>query len=55
MGKNTFFNSPQKADPQIFGLIPKSQIRKFLKSVSPQVAYPQNFMTNPQIANPQMS
>ncbi len=29
----------------------KSQIRKLLRSISPQIAIPQIFMTNPEIAN----
>ncbi len=33
--------SPQIAYLQILKLIPQSQIRKFLKSASPQLAYPQ--------------
>jgi hypothetical protein len=35
------FVCQQIADPQILGLIPQSQIRKFLKFASPQIANPQ--------------
>jgi hypothetical protein len=38
-----------------FGFIPQAQIRKFLGYASPQIANPQYFMINPQIANLQIS
>jgi hypothetical protein len=47
--------SPQIANPQIPGLIPLSQIRKFLRYASPQIANPQIFFINPKIATPQIS
>jgi hypothetical protein len=46
-----FLKSPQIANPQILGLISLSQILKFLKYASPQIANEQIFMINPQIAN----
>jgi hypothetical protein len=41
MGKQTFLKSQQMATPQIFGLIPPSQIRKFMRCASLQIANPQ--------------
>jgi hypothetical protein len=41
----------QIANPQTLGLIPLSQIRKSLGCASPQIANPQIFMINLQIAN----
>ncbi len=35
------FVTPQIANSQIFGLIPQSQIRKFMRCTSPQIAKPQ--------------
>jgi hypothetical protein len=55
VGKQTFFKSPQIANLQILGLIPLSQISKILMCVSPQIANPQIFMINPQVANLQIS
>jgi hypothetical protein len=49
----TFFLSPQIANPQILGLISLSQILKFLRYASPQIANEQIFVINPQIANQQ--
>ncbi len=49
MGKLTFVKSPQIANPKILGLIPLSQIRKFLWCASPEVVNPQIFMNYPQI------
>ncbi len=46
--KQTVNKSPQIANLHIFGLIPLSQIRKFLKFASPQI----RFFINPKIANP---
>ncbi len=40
VGTHNFF-SPQIATPKILGLIPQSQIRKFLRCVSLQIANPQ--------------
>jgi hypothetical protein len=54
MGKLTYVKSPQIANPQILGLIPLLQIRKFLRCTSPQIANPQIFMIKPQIANPKI-
>jgi len=48
-GRANFFVSPQLAYPQILGLIPQSQIRKFLRCASPQIAKPQ--ICNVQFAN----
>ncbi len=48
------FLSQQIANPQIFGFIPLSKIRKFLRCPSSQIANPQIFMINPQIENPQI-
>ncbi len=44
VGKQIFFVSPKTATSKIPGLIPQSQIRKFLRCVSLQ-------LTNPQICN----
>jgi hypothetical protein len=52
VGKQSFVKSPQIANWQIFGLIPLSQIRKFVTCASPQIANSQVFMINTQIANP---
>jgi hypothetical protein len=52
---NFFFKSPHIAYPQILGLIPMSQIRKFLSCANPQKANLQIFVINPQIANPHIS
>jgi hypothetical protein len=41
VGKQTFVESPQIANPQIFGLIPLLQIRKFFSCASQQIATPQ--------------
>jgi hypothetical protein len=49
MGAQTFFVSPQLANPQIRGLLPQSQIRKFLRCASPQIAKPK--ICNEQFAN----
>ncbi len=45
----------QMAKPQFLRLIPLSQIRKFLRCASPQIAIAKIFMIQPQIANPQIS
>jgi hypothetical protein len=45
VGKHTFKKS---ANPQILGLIPLLNIRKFLRFASPQSASPQIFVMNPQ-------
>ncbi len=42
--------SGQVRKPQILGLIPLSEIRKFFWCVSLQIANPQFFIINPQIA-----
>ncbi len=47
----TYFYNPQIANPQIFGLIPQSQISTFLRQPSPQIANPQIFMIYLKIAN----
>jgi hypothetical protein len=52
MGKLIFFVRPQIANPQIFGLIPQSQIRKFLRCSGPQIL--KFVMINPTIVNPQI-
>jgi hypothetical protein len=44
-----FYKSLQIANLQILGLILLSQIRKFLRCASLQIANPQIFMINPQI------
>ncbi len=51
----TFFinKSPQIANPQVLGLIPKSQIRKLLGCASQLSKNLQTYIVNPQIANPQ--
>jgi hypothetical protein len=49
-GNANFFVGPQIANPQILGLIPQSQIRKFLRCASPQIANPQICYVNPQIS-----
>jgi hypothetical protein len=41
----------QIANPKILGLIPMSQIGTIFWCASPQIANPQIFMINPQIAN----
>jgi hypothetical protein len=48
----TFFlnKSPQIANPQVLGLIPKSQIRKMLGCASQLSENPQTYMIKPQIA-----
>jgi hypothetical protein len=46
---------PQIANPQIHWLIMQSQIFKFLRCASLQIANPQIFTINPQIANLQIS
>ncbi len=51
VGKQTFVKSPQIAIPHINGLIPLTQIRKFLRCDNPKIANLQIFMINPQIAN----
>ncbi len=53
VGTQIIFVSPQNANPQILGLIPQSQIRKFLKCASPQIANPQTatFAEGPKINN----
>jgi hypothetical protein len=44
VGKQTFVESPQIANPQILGLIPQSQNRKFFWCASQQtIADPANF------------
>ncbi len=50
------FVSPQIANLQILGLIPQSQIRKFMRCASPQITNPQIvcLVYSPQIANPQI-
>jgi hypothetical protein len=52
--KKLFF-IPQIANPQILGLITLSQIRKFLRWASPQIANRQIVIINPQIPNLQTS
>jgi hypothetical protein len=48
VGTQIFFCKSEIANPQILGLIPQSQIRKFLRCASPQM---RKFVTiNPQIA-----
>jgi hypothetical protein len=49
--KANFYKSLQIANLQILGLILLSQIRKFLRCASPQIANPQIFMINPQISS----
>jgi len=49
-----FFKFRKSQIRNSLGLIPLSQIRKFLRSASPQIANPQIFMINTQIANPQI-
>jgi hypothetical protein len=44
-----FYKSLQIENLQILGLILLSQIRKFLRCASPQIANPRIFMINPQI------
>ncbi len=54
MGKQIFFVSPQMANPQILGLTPQSQVPKFLKYASLQIANPQicnTYSANPKYAN----
>jgi hypothetical protein len=55
VGKANFLQSPQISNPQILWLIALSQIRKFLRYASQQIANPQIFIINPQIATPQIS
>jgi hypothetical protein len=50
VGKQTFFWSPQIANQQIMG-----SFRKILRYASPQIANPQLFVINLQIANAQIS
>jgi hypothetical protein len=49
-----FYKSPQIANPQILGLIPISQICKFLSCANPPKVNVQILMINPPIANPQI-
>ncbi len=49
IGKQTFVKSPQIENPQILGLIPLSQIRKFHRYASLQIENSQILMINPQI------
>jgi hypothetical protein len=51
----TFSKSIQIGNPQILGLIELLQIRKLLMSARPQIANPQIFKINLQIANLQFS
>ncbi len=51
-GQANFFLSPQIVNSQILVLILLSQIRKYLRYASPQIANLQIFMNNPEIANP---
>ncbi len=55
VGKQTFFYSPQIANPKILGLIPVSEVLKFLTCAGPQIANPQIFWINSKIAIPQIS
>jgi hypothetical protein len=50
-GHAIFFVSPQSANLQILGLIPQSQVRKFLRCASPHRKIRKFGMINPQIAN----
>jgi hypothetical protein len=53
MGTQIIFVRSQIATPQIFGLIPPSQIRKFLRCSGPQIC--KFVMIIAQIGNPQIS
>ncbi len=48
-GQANFVKGPKIANPQILGLNPRSQIRKVLRRVGPQIAKPQIFTNNSQI------
>jgi hypothetical protein len=51
LGYANFFKSPQTANSQILGFPPLSQIRKFLRCASLQIANPPIFMIYQQIAD----
>jgi hypothetical protein len=54
-GGQAYFLNQYIENPQILGLLPLFQIRKFLRGAFPQISNSQIFMVNPQIAHPQIS